>query len=192
MAKLELQDAYLTVYIFHSYRRFLSFQWRAQAYQSWYQRIRLVQYLDDTLLVAESPESSKTHLRKAANLLEELGLLLNKNKCVWTPTQRVEFLGFKVDLNIMHLYLPPKKVKIRKECKNVTQGHLTVRKVAHLIDLLTSTIPAPLHYRALQLLKGKALRNSHHCYNTVIPLHEDALKLSRRVVVYATGSNGSS
>ena len=33
MTKLDLQDAYLTVPIFHSHRRFLRFQWRAQAYQ---------------------------------------------------------------------------------------------------------------------------------------------------------------
>ena len=140
MTKLDLQDAYLTVPIFHSHRRFLRFQWRAQAYQFRcpsfglataprvftklmrpvvtclrQQEIRLVQYLDDTLLVAESPEALKAHMRKAANLLEDLGFLLNKKKCVWTPTQRIEFLGFEVNSNTMHLYLPPKKVeKIRK------------------------------------------------------------------------------
>ena len=156
----------------------------------------IVQYLDDTLLVAESPEALKAHMRKAANLLEDLGFLLNKKKCVWTPTQRKEFLGFEVDSNTMHLYLPPKKVeKIRKECKSVrAQGHLTVRRLAHLIGLLTSTIPAvlpaPLHYRALQRLKGKALRNSRHCYNTVVPLDEDALKDLDWWIVHATGSNG--
>ena len=63
---------------------------------------------DDALLMAESPDALKAHLRKAANLLEELGFLLNKKKCAWTPTQRIEFLGFKVDSNTMHLYLPPK------------------------------------------------------------------------------------
>ena len=124
MAKLDLQDAYLTVPIFHSHRRLLRFQWRAQAYQfrclpfglataprvftklmkpvvtcRRQQGIRLVQYLDDTLLVAESPEALKAHLRKAANLLEELGFSLNQKKCVWTPTQRMEFLGFEVDSN---------------------------------------------------------------------------------------------
>ena len=110
--------------------------------------------------------------------------------------KKIEFLGFEVDSNTMHLYLPPKKVeKIRKECKSVrAQGHLTVRRLAHLIGLLTSTIPAvlpaPLHYRALQRLKGKALRNSRHCYNTVVPLDEDALKDLDWWIVHATGSNG--
>ena len=68
-----------------------------------------------------------------------------------------------------------------QECKSVrAQGHITVRSLAHLIGLLTSTIPAvlpaPLHYRALQRLKGKALRNSRHNYNTVISLDEEAVK----------------
>ena len=77
MTKLDLQDTYLTVPIFHSYRRFLRFQWKAQAYQFRclpfglatvprvftklmrpvvtclrQQGIRLVQYLDDTLLLS--------------------------------------------------------------------------------------------------------------------------------------------
>ena len=96
----------------------------------------------------------------------------------------------------MHLYLPSKKLdKIRKECKSVrAQGHITVRRLAHLIGLLTSTIPAvlpaPLHYRALQRLKGKALRNSCHNYNTVISLDEEAVKDLDWWTVQASGSNG--
>ena len=65
-----------------------------------------LQYLDETLLAAESPELLRPHLRKAANLLEKLGFLLNENKCVWAPTQRIDFLGFEVDSNTIHLYLP--------------------------------------------------------------------------------------
>ena len=53
-------------------------------------------------------------------------------------------------------------------------------KVDKLIGLLTSTIPAvlpaPLHYRAMQRLKGKAIRNSRHNYNTVISLDKDPVK----------------
>ena len=107
------------------------------------QGIRLVQYLDETMLVAESPGALKAHLSKAVNLLEELGFLLNK-KYVWTPTQRIEFLGVEVDLNTMHLYFPPEKLeKIRKEHKSVrVQGYLTVRRLAHLIGLLTFTVPS--------------------------------------------------
>ena len=74
------------------------------------------------------------------------------------------------------------------------QGHITVRRLAHLIGLLTSTIPAvlpaPLHYRALQRLKGKALRNSCHNYNTVISLDEEAVKDLDWWTVQAPGSNG--
>ena len=85
MGKLDLQDAYLTVPVFHPHRRFLRFQWRAQTYQFRclpfglatapgiftklmrpvvtclrQQGIRLVQYLDDTLL-AQSPQKYSGH-----------------------------------------------------------------------------------------------------------------------------------
>ena len=149
-----------------------------------------------TLLVAESQEVLRAHLRKAANLVEELGFLLKKKKCVWTPTERIEFLGFEVDSNTMLLYLPSKKLeKIRKECKSVrAQGHITVRRLGHLIGLLTSTIPAvlpaPLHYQALQLLKEKAIRNSRHNYNTVISLDEYPVKDLDWWIVQVSRSNG--
>ena len=68
-----------------------------------------------------------------------------------------------------------------QECERIT-----VRRLGRLIGLLTSTIPAvlpaPLHYRALQLLKGKAIRNSRHNYNTVISLDEDPCSEGSRLV----------
>ena len=88
----------------------------------------------------------------------------------------------------MHLYLPSKKLEnIRKECKSVrTQGHITVRRLAHLIGLSISTmpavLPAPPHYQALQCLKGKALRNIRHNYNTVISLDKDAVIKGSKLV----------
>ena len=76
-----------------------------------------------------------------------------------------------------------------QECERIT-----VRRLRHLIGLLTSTIPpvlpAPLHYRALQLLKGKAIRNSCHNYNTVISLDEDPVKDLDWWIVQVSGSNG--
>ena len=65
------------------------------------------------------------------------------------------------------------------------------RRLAHLIGLLTTTIPAvlpaPLHYRALQRLKEKALRNSRHNHNTVISLDEDAAKDLDWWIAHASG-----
>ena len=56
--------------------------------------------------------------RDTANfLLQQLGFVLNLNKSLLTPTQRIEFLGVTVDSLIMTLSLTEKKVlKIQKQC----------------------------------------------------------------------------
>ena len=60
------------------------------------------------------PRSTQGTLEKGSKPARGTGFLLNKKKCVWTPTQKMEFLGFEVDSNTMHLYLPSKKLeKIR-------------------------------------------------------------------------------
>ena len=56
--------------------------------------------------------------RDTANfLLQQLGFVLNLNKSLLTPTQRIEFLEVTVDSLIMTLPLPEKKVlKVQKQC----------------------------------------------------------------------------
>ena len=54
--------------------------------------IRVVLYLDDMLIMASSREEAQTHLATAMHLLTPLEIL-NLDKSVLTPTQRVIFLG---------------------------------------------------------------------------------------------------
>ena len=56
--------------------------------------------------------------RDTANfLLQQLGFVLNLNKSLLTPTQRIEFLEVTVDSSIMTLSLTEKKVlKVQKQC----------------------------------------------------------------------------
>ena len=108
------------------------------------------------------------------NLLESLGFTLNEKKCILSPSQNLEFLGFQIDTIIMSLSLPPDKVqKIRKECHHcLHMSRTTPRQLAHLIGLMTSTspavLPAPLHYRMLQILRSQALSN-HQSYDIPFP-----------------------
>ena len=98
----------------------------------------------------------------------------------------------------MHLYLPSKKLeKIRKECKSAhtqegsrptdSQKASTPDWPAYLYN--PSSAASTITLTSMQHFKGKALRNSHHCYNTIIPLDEDALKDLDPWLAHATGSN---
>ena len=128
--------------------------------------IRLIVYLDDTLVLAQSQTTLKRHIASVAETLCNLGFTLNHKKSVLKPMQSIEFLGFIVNSLTMSISLPQEKVdKIVKECWHMRrQEWVTPRQLAHLIGLLTSTnpavAPAPLHYRALQRLRNKALKNN--------------------------------
>ena len=68
-----------------------------------------------------------------------------------------------VNSNTMSLSVPQDKIaKVQKECRHMlNRGVASARELSHLIGLLSSLIwavlPAPLHYRALQRLKHRAL-----------------------------------
>ena len=108
--------------------------------------IKLVQFLDDILILANSLCLLKDHISMVADSLKALGF---EKKCIFTPTQVIEFLGLVVQINI---YLPEKKVKdIVKECRRLVRLKIvSARTLAHLIGKMTAAIPAvfpaALHY----------------------------------------------
>ena len=140
MIKVDLKDAYLTVPIHASHRKYLRFSWNGTDFQFKVlpfglstaprtftkimrpvtaklreQGLRLIVYLDDILLMAESPQDLHCHTQILVSLLQDLGFILNTKKCVLEPTRRIEFLGFLVDSRTMKLFIPQEKVdKIKK------------------------------------------------------------------------------
>ena len=201
MGKLDLSDAYLTVPIHPSDRKYLKFCWNGKCYQfkslpfglataprtftkimkpvvtqMRNRGVRLIVYLDDILILAQSAQLLRTNMKMVAQMLESLGFKLNLKKCEWEPSQSIEFLGFLVNSMTMTISLPLTKVqKIQKECRALLKRTLvTPRQLAQLIGLMTASIPAvaqaPLHYRALQRLRNKALSNSG--YDDEVPMDE--------------------
>ena len=104
------------------------------------------------------------------HLLAALGFIVNLDKSVLTPTQRVIFLGFCLDSHTMLISLPTPRIQsiqllIREM---LAQAQATILKLSQLLGSMISThqgvMAAPLHYH---LLEGAALRHSHNC-NTVV------------------------
>ena len=135
LVKLDLKDAYLTVPIASNHRKFLRFWWDRQPWEfsslpfglssALYVftkllkpvvgtlrqlGIRIIVYLDDMLLMAQSKEMLKQHLATVLHTLIGLGFIINTSKSVFTPTQELEFLGFLLNTLLMTISLPWKKV----------------------------------------------------------------------------------
>ena len=84
----------------------------------------MIIYLDDILVLAKSRDQLTDYLTVVAKQLEQLGVALNQKKCVWSPTQTIEFLGFMVNSLTVTIHLPQDKMmKIEKECRHVSHKH---------------------------------------------------------------------
>ena len=207
MAKIDLKDAYFMIPIQEQDRAFLTFRFRDQLFQfrclpfglscaPWVFTktlkpvvaqlrqlgIRLVVYIDDILIMAESRELAQENVIGLVFLLENLGFVINRDKSILEPTQEIEFRGFNVNSVNTELSLPSKKIKqirsdIRQLCNNVPT---TARKLSQLLGRLQAATkaipPAPLFYRQLQRKLITTLDKSNHNYDQVLTLGKDELE----------------
>ena len=204
MVKIDLKDAYFTVPVWKNHQKFLRFVWKETMYEFAclpfglasaprvftklikpvvallrQLGIRLIVYLDDMLIMAQSRDIALQHASTALDLLQGLGFMINYLKSVLVPSTRMEFLGFVVDSLTLSLAHPREKIrKVRKECQTLLDSPLvTVRQLAKLLGHLTSTIqavfPGPLHFRHLQNEKNRALVDSQ-TYDSATPLSPQA------------------
>jgi ribonuclease HI len=61
-------------------------------------RARMTFYMDDSLLLFPDKETAEQQTREIATFFMDLGWTLSEEKCQYTPTQQIEFLGWKWDL----------------------------------------------------------------------------------------------
>ena len=201
MTKVDLKDAYFMVPIHEEDRAFLKFSFKEKVYQfkclpfglacaPWVFTktlkplaaqlrqlgMRLIVYIDDILILAESKELARDHFIGLVYLLENLGFVISKPKCVLEPTQSVEFLGFSVNSVQQELSLPAGKMKkIRAETRGLLEGgQVTARKLSQLLGKLqaaTRAIPlAPLFYHKLQQALQRGLEQSEQDYSAKLIL----------------------
>ena len=207
MTNIDLKDAYLSVAVHENSQKFLSFIWEEKCYQfkalpfglcsaprtftkllkpvaAFLRKkgIRVLIYLDDFLLLAQTKEEATRNTQMLVALLQSLGFTVNLKKSSLTPTQMITFLGFNIDSRSLIIALPVTKVqKIMECCQNLTTPPTVIlRSVASLIGLLESCRPAiwrsPLHFRHLQMDLIEGLQMNQGCYDSRIALSRGSKK----------------
>ncbi|KAI2666758.1 Transposon Ty3-G Gag-Pol polyprotein [Labeo rohita] len=121
-AAIELKDAYFHISILPRHRPFLQFAFEGRAYQYkvlpfglslsprvftkvaeaalsslWRMGIRILNYLDDWLLIAHSRDVLCEHRDLVLRHLSHLGLQVKREKSKLSPVQRISFLGVELD-----------------------------------------------------------------------------------------------
>ncbi|XP_056412667.1 E3 ubiquitin-protein ligase RNFT1 isoform X2 [Hyla sarda] len=119
------------------------------------QRIQVVPYLDDWLLIATTQEILLQQLQTTLNLLKKLGFILNPQKSELLPTTRRRFLGMIIDSQCQKVFLPLEKQEriILQVSSLIKTPFLSIRKAMQILGLMTAIDAVPYaraHIRDLQ------------------------------------------
>ena len=142
--------------------------------------VRMIVYIDDILLMADTATQAESHLKALTFLLTGLGFIINVQKSITIPTQQIEFLGLKVDSVSLHLSLLGEKLHhIRMEVRqHLQRPQVTARQLAQLIRKLHVTLqavlPVPLFYRSLQGDIQRVLNYTNQNYSALLSLSTQA------------------
>ncbi|KAL0150783.1 hypothetical protein M9458_053901 [Cirrhinus mrigala] len=178
---IDLKDAYFHVSILPQHRKFLRFAFRGEAYQYRVlpfglalsprtftkcvdaalaplrlRGIRILNYIDDWLILAQSEQVAAQHRDVVLAHMKELGLRLNAKKSVLSPLQRTTYLGVVWDSTTMQARLSPARIEsILTAVTRVKEGQsLTVKQFQRLLGLMaaaSNVVPFGLLYmRPLQ------------------------------------------
>ncbi len=165
---IDLKDAYFHIQVVQRHRRFLRFAFGGKAYQYKVllfvlalaprtftkcmdaalaplrlQGIRVLNYLDDWLILAHSRELVSHHRDIVLGHIHSLGLRMNAKKSVLLPSQRTVFLGVRLDSVQMQARLAPARIPDLTAClAHFKLGHhVSVGTCRRLLGLMAAASP---------------------------------------------------
>ena len=94
-----------------------------------------VAYIDNSFLISKSKTEYAENILETAELLDNLGLTINKEKSVFTPSKTIQFLGFIINSELMSVTLTEDRANsIKEKCKEILNLHkVMIRELAKLI-----------------------------------------------------------
>ncbi|KAI2662207.1 Transposon Ty3-I Gag-Pol polyprotein [Labeo rohita] len=168
---IDLKDAYFHVSILPQHRKFLRFAFRGEAYQYRVlpfglalspctftkcvdaalaplrlQGIRILNYIDDWLILAQSEHMPVQHRDVVLAHMKELGLRVNAKKSALSPLQRTTYLGVVWDSTTMQAHLSSARIEsILTAVTRVKEGRsLTVKQFQRLLGLMAAASNGPV------------------------------------------------
>ncbi len=181
-ASVDLKDAYFHIQIAPHHRRFLRFAFENTAYQYSVlpfglalaprtfskcvdaalsplraSRMRILNYLDDWLILAQSRDTLLSHIDSLLIHLESLGLCINRQKSILAPSQSITYLGVCMDSLEMRARLSRERAAaILSYLRHFREGSsVHLKKFQRLLGLMASASAVChlglLHMRPLQL-----------------------------------------
>ena len=174
MASLDLKDAYYSIPIRKSDRKYLRFYWQDNLYQytclpnglssgprkftkimkpalsTLHIRGHIVSgHLDDFYLQGKTQHDCSLNLIDTIKLFTQLGLLVHFDKCTFLPSQEIVILGFVINSKTMTVRLTPEKAQaLQSECDTFLKKckcSVKIRAVAQIIGKIIASFPGVLY-----------------------------------------------
>lgn len=138
--------------------------------------ITITAYLDDLLLIANSPTQLLSAIDITQNLLRSLGFFISVKKSVIMSTKNLQFLGFFINSETMHITLGAGKAADIKAfiADTLKQPLITIRHLAAVLGKLAATLPGnrygQIFIKRLEKEKAKALKAKAYNYEGTLTL----------------------
>ena len=204
MGSIDLADAFFSVPVHDSCKKFLAFEFDGYHYvynvlpfgltssprifskilkpaiiHLRSQGVKISFYLDDIFLCSPSSEELQSHITQTLNLLISLGFTPNYKKSNLNPSKNLLHLGYLWDSVSMSLTVPPDKVLLtNRQASRILSRSSTLRDISsflgRIISHKTAFHLAPLHYRNLQL-QFCSLLKSNVPWDAVVSLNSSSL-----------------
>ena len=167
-ASIDLKDAYFSVPIAKTDRKYLRFIWNNNRFQfcilpqglasspcvftkllkSVYATLRKfghfnTPYIDDSLLKGSTFNDCQENIKDTVLLVDSLGFTIHPEKSVFFPTQEIVFLGFVVNSLTMTVRLTPERADNLVQLCVMISGKttITIREFAKLIGKMVASEP---------------------------------------------------
>ena len=123
-------------------------------------------YIDDLINIGDNFVECQHNVCDTITTFCKLGFNVNHKKSKLIPSQTITFLGFNIDS--VHMKITPtheKILNVQTLCRTLLgKTSFKIRFLARIIGTLISTFPGvkhgPLHFRILEALKTRALRDN--------------------------------
>ena len=207
LASIDLADAYYSVNVKTSHRKYLQFSFQGNHYRftclangissaprtfTKLMKIPLstlrekhgliiTAYLDDLLLIANSPRDLLKAIDLTQETLRSLGFHISAKKSAIEPSHEVQFLGFSINSKSMTVKLPPEKVDTITADLNDTlrKATVSIRDFAKLVGKLTATVPAnrygQIFLKHLERSKTRALYQNNFDFDRYMTINHKVI-----------------
>ena len=103
--------------------------------------VRIIIYIYDMLVLAETSNQAYQHLETLLWILQSLGFVINREKSVFTASQKIEFLGLVINSQSMELREKLRQIK-GEATKLLSQQLVTARALSQFIGKLNAAAQA--------------------------------------------------